>query len=213
MQCGSTRPRPSRPTGQLQTITAEELTSPASASPPYVYTLSFQNTSGLIPSQRFTVPAASLATVTDRFDSAVPAANNTLGWDGLYPIQQTDDNVLPLNASINPAFPSRATLYFNSNPSLVWNTFLSNETTAPNGEIFSILQSNVRRYSAGEQVTDDWNSAIEHPAPDVSGAPDLNVLNPGTSSGLVVASATRAGNEFTMQVAPFSDAAPGQYGT
>ena len=90
------------------------LHSPSTAASPYQYNLAYQDASGVIPAQDYTVQASSLATLHDRFFQAGKAqgAYFRLGfypWEGGY------------FTTIYPqALPYQRTVYASGDPAALW---------------------------------------------------------------------------------------------
>ncbi len=194
----ATTRRPPR-IGKLQTFVEQRLGAPPTAKSPYHYMLAYQDLSGIIGPQRRVIRPAGLATIRARFTDAT-LHSGLVSWTGDYPAEVGDGEASFLLAnSTDLRLPSRLTEYFTAAPSLAWTIFLQ-------GSDFSLLQDDVRRYRPGSVVTENWNAAPLHPAPDVR--------VPGAAlPGPLVASATRSGNTLAVLLTPFTDNIPGHLGS
>lgn len=187
--------------GKLATVTSALLFAPG-RSPRYFYGLSYQDVSGLVPSQRFQVLASGLATIAARYYFGARLGGD-IQQDAVYP----DPVGSGLGLFIGFPLPFRSPVeYVTASPSLMWFTILDREASASGGFLIVNQQIDSRIYQAGQRVSEDWNRYPLHPAPEVS--------LPGTAAFVpAVASASRAGNELTMLVTPFSDNVPGHIGS
>jgi hypothetical protein len=195
-------PTSERPTvGKLATVTSALLFGPG-RSPGYFYGLAYQDVSGLVPGQRFQVRASGLATVAARYYFGSRQIGD-IQQGAVYP----DPVGSALGLFIGFRLPFRSPVeYVTANPSLMWFTTLDREAPASSGFLVVNQQIDARVYRAGQRVREDWNRYPLHPAPFVS--------PPGTGAFLPqVASASRAGNELTILVTPFSDNVPGHIGS
>jgi hypothetical protein len=203
-----------RPTvGKLATVTAAILSAPAGAQVPYFYDLAYQDLSGLIPGQRFLIRPSGLAAVSARLYSAVQAPG-FFEFQGSYPIQLVPGALLfgldsevffrgALEGGAAPNLPAQLPLdYVTASPSLDVRGLMSYQS--PSGLFLLQQASSFHSYQPGP-VSENWNAYPLHPASDVS-LPGARVFGP------VVGSATRAGNELTMFVTPFTDSVPGHAG-
>ena len=184
------------PVGHLYVGVNALLHSPTTAASPYQYNLVYQDVSGTIPAQDYTVQASSVATLHQRFFQAGRAQGGffQLGiypWEGGY------------FTTIYPqALPYQRTVYATGDPAAQWaaESFQSYATLA--GGQSAALE----RYAAGQTVPDDWNAAP---------------LHAGTNKNLIgaanlfaeIPSASRSGNTLTLDVTPFSDNQPGHLGS
>jgi len=187
--------------GKLATVTSALLFGPG-RSPKYFYGLSYQDVSGLVPGQRFQVLASGLATIAARYYFGARQFGD-IQQVAVYP-----DPVGPaLGLFIGFPLPFRSPVeYVTASPSLMWFTTLDREAPDSGGLLIVNQQIDARIYRGGQRVSEDWNRYPLHPGPFVS--------LPGTAAFLPqVASASRAGNELTMLVTPFTDNMPGHIGS
>jgi hypothetical protein len=191
-------PTTRKPTvGTLRTFSTATLVSPARVSPGYVYNLDFPGPAGTIPSQHFVVTADSLATVTERYFQDVRSSGASIPFGGTL-AQLEAGAFVPI---LPVTMPAEQTQYFSAGHGILWS-----DETVTNLDQFSGGDSDAfRAYTAGQQVTQDWNRYPLHPAPDV--------VLPGTT-GLTQdePSAFRSGNTLNLGVTPFSDNEPGHIG-
>ena len=195
-------PTSERPTvGKLATVTSALLFGPG-RSPGYFYGLSYQDVSGLVPGQRFQVLASGLATIAARYYFGSRQIGD-IQQNAVYP----DPVGFALGLFIGFPLPFRSPVeYVTANPSLMWFTTLDREAPDSSGLLIVNQQIDARIYRARRRVSEDWNRYPLHAAPFVS--------PPGTGAFLPqVASASRAGNELTILVTPFSDNVPGHIGS
>lgn len=184
--------------GTLRTVTTGYLTSPAGVTPAYEYDLVFAGPSGLIMPQRHVVTAGSVAAVAARYDQDGSSAG---GWAplGIFPFQAAGffgGNIYPFQ------LPQAETQYFSAAPSLVWlSQYWQSYSALAGGQADA-----ARIFSPGERAALDWNAFPLHPGANVSllGAAALFPALP---------SASRAGNQLTLDITPFSDNTPGHTGT
>jgi hypothetical protein len=197
--------RPSR--GNLQTVTAQFLSSPAGTALPYFYNLSYQDLdSGTIHRQRYLIHPSSVATVRDNYVSATKL-RSAPQFAALYPMQANDFLLTP--EVVFSHMPSRDIMFVPGIPSLAEFTALTRVVMVNQpfpGLGFFLVQSAEASYRAGERVTRDWNGYPLYPAPD----PRLPSF---TAPVIRMASATRTGNVLTMLLTPFSDNTPGGQGS
>jgi hypothetical protein len=184
------------PVGHLYLGVNALLHSPSTAASPYQYNLVYQDASGTIPAQDYTVQASGLATLHQRFFQAGRAQGGffQLGiypWEGGY------------FTTIYPqALPYQRTVYATGDPAAQWaaESFQSYATLA-GGQSASLEQ-----YAAGQTVPDDWNAGPLHAGTNMNliGAANLFTAIP---------SASRSGNTLALDVTPFSDSQPGHLGS
>jgi hypothetical protein len=184
------------PVGHLDLGVNALLHSPSTAASPYQYNLVYQDVSGTIPAQDYTVQASGLATLHQRFFQAGRAQGGffQLGiypWEGGY------------FTTIYPqALPYQRTVYATGDPAAQWaaESFQSYATLA-GGQSASLEQ-----YAAGQTVPDNWNAAPLHAGTNMNliGAANLFTAIP---------SASRSGNTLSLDVTPFSDSQPGHLGS
>jgi hypothetical protein len=191
-------PTTRKPTvGTLRTYSTATLVSPAHVAPGYVYNLDFPGPAGTIPSQHFVVAAASLATVTERYYQDVRSAGASIPFGGT-PAQLEAGSFVP---TLPVTMPAEQTQYFSAGHGILWSSETVTNVDQFSGGDFDAF----RAYTAGQQVTQDWNRYPLHPAP--------NVVLPGTT-GLTQdePSAFRSGNTLNLGVTPFSDNEAGHLG-
>ena len=184
------------PVGHLYVGVNALLHSPTTAASPYQYNLVYQDVSGTIPAQDYTVQASSVATLHQRFFQAGRAQGGFFQL-GLYPWEGG------YFTTIYPqALPYQRTVYATGDPAAQWaaESFQSYATLA--GGQSAALE----RYAAGQTVPDDWNAAPLHAGTNMNliGAANLFAEIP---------SASRSGNTLTLDVTPFSDNQPGHLGS
>ena len=184
------------PVGQLYLGINALLRSPSAAPSPYQYNLVYQDTSGVIPAQAYTVQAASLATLHERFFQAGRAkgASFRIGfypWEGGY------------FTSIYPqALPYQRIVYATGDPAAIWAAQYWQSYQSLSGGQSAALE----QYAAGQTVPADWNAAPLHMGTNANliGAANLFATIP---------SASRSGNTLDLDVTPFSDSEPGHLGS
>ncbi len=196
--------------GKLATVTSAVLTSPRAHrpnGPGYMYELSYQNLSGLIPRQFFTIKQNSLAALSTRFYSSKPLPEG-FGFQGVYPIESGDlllVDLLGLGGGFAVEAHSQAPLlYLTANPSLTWFFSLARSQSLGDGTGFFAQQTDSRSFRPGHYIQ-AWNQYPLHPAPSVD-LPGMVGQSP------FPASASRAGNEVTIFLWPFTDNQPGHEG-
>lgn len=184
-----------RPTaGTFSTYTSGQLTSPDGATQPYFYNVDYQDRSGLVHSQRFTVTPASLATVTARYYADAPSTGAAMPL-GFYPGQPNPGEAFAVFMPI----PEQRTEYFTAGtPAVMWfDEFFQDVNTLDTGQTDS-----GRTFVPGEVTTENWNQYPLHTTTNVNAA--------GTrSQGPVLVSASRAGDTLTLDLSPFADNDPG----
>ncbi len=186
--------------GTLRVFTSAQLTSPPGQPVPYAYTLDFASPPGTIAPQHFTVRPASLATVTDRVvqDVHSVAAWQTLGGTPY----QVDTSVVGAD-DLPLRLPVRQVEYLSASPAMFWQTSYLEYRAITTGQTPGGQTSANRLIHAGQQLTQTWGAYPLHPGPNVS-LPHVPFL--------VQSSATRAGNDLSLDVTPFSDNQPGHTG-
>jgi hypothetical protein len=189
--------------GTLRSFTFAQLTSPPGRGIRYAYTLDFPARPGTIAPQRFTVHAASLATISERYfqDRASTGGWATFGGTA-YELTNTGSQTgfFPLR------LPGRQIQYVSARPAMYWSSEYNEYNTISAGQAAGGQTSALRLMHAGEHHVQDWNRYPLHPGP--------NVVFPGTASITVVrASADRAGNTLNLDLTPFSDNQRGHTGT
>ena len=192
--------------GTLSEFVSAWLTGPASGpsapdTAPDMYAGIFQNTSGLIGSQRFALPAASLATVHAVYASDVPTTGGVslaafTGGGGSSPVG-TASLIAPV------AVPARVTEHLLTGPGVYWQDQYFQSMSA-----LGAGQSDVPRSLAARSVTtQDWNVYPLHTPLDSNG--------PASAGGAsaVPLSATRVGRMLALNMNPFTDSTAGHVGT
>ena len=184
------------PVGHLYLGVNGLLHSPSTVASPYQYNLVYQDTSGVIPAQDYTVPASSLATLHERFFQAGRAqgAYFRLGfypWEGGY------------FTTIYPqALPYQRTVYASGDPAALWAAqYFQSYATLAGGQSASLEQ-----YTAGQTVPADWNAGPLHAGTNMNLIGAANLFT-------AVPSASRSGNTLALDVTPFSDSEPGHLGS
>jgi hypothetical protein len=199
-------PTNARPTvGTLQSYANQVLASaPGQPGVPYSYELSETAPPGLIPSQRYQVRAADLATVNERYYQAA-VSSGTWIMLGSFP---TTDPTNPFIGFVEPyevplSLPGRQTVYVGGagTSPMTW----ASDYQAAAGDYWSSEAG--RLLPAGGQVTDRWGAYPLHPAANFKLYPKNTVL------GLTQASAAREGNTLWLDVTPFTDSQPGHLST
>ena len=184
------------PVGHLYVGVNALLHSPSTAASPYQYNLVYQDVSGTIPAQDYTVQASSLATLHQRFFQAGRAQGGffQLGiypWEGGY------------FTTIYPqVLPYQRTVYATGDPAAQWaaESFQSYATLA-GGQSASLEQ-----YAAGQTVPDYWNAGPLH------AGTNMNLIGPANLF-TAIPSASRSGNTLSLDVTPFSDNQAGHLGS
>ena len=186
--------------GKLQTFTAQQLISPASAAgPPYEYNLAYRGPAGIIPSQRHVVRPSGLAVVDARYFQDVATAGGEIRF-GMFRPQLHDLQFEPISLL---RMPRRQTEYMTGNPAISWFDSVSQcypSTPCPGGQ-----NDAARSFQAGQRIREDWNAYPLHPAPNVN-------LDGAANPDPTLPSASRAGNRLTLDMAPFGDSQPGHTG-
>ena len=184
------------PAGHLYLGVNGLLHSPSTVASPYQYNLVYEDTSGVIPAQHYTVQASSLATLHERFFQAGKAqgADFRIGfypWEGGY-----FTNIYP------QALPDQRTVYATGDPAAVWaSEYWQSFQTLSGGQSAALEQ-----FAAGQTVPVDWNGAPLHMGTNMNLIGAANVF-------LAAPSASRSGNTLVLDVTPFSDNQPGDLGS
>jgi hypothetical protein len=195
--------------GTLREFVNAWLQSPPSAQPvpdsaPDLYAAEFEDDSGLIRSQHFTLPATSLATVHAVYASDV----DTTGAVALSGFTTTELTVAgTVGLFVAEPVPARVTEYLDAQPGMHWMNAYYQSYQALGGGQTDI----VRAFTPGSVQTQDWNVYPLHTPLDSSPAAGL-----GAAAGFFFAtpvSVTRAGKYLTINVTPFTDDAAGHTGT
>jgi len=182
--------------GTLQAYTSGLLTSPPGRGIPYAYALDRVDPPGVIPPQRFVVPPASLATVSERYYQDVPSrgAWSIFGGTAAQWQQPLTSAVLPLR------LPGRQIQYLSASRAMLWQR----QYYEFGGALAGGQRDSVRVLHAGQRLTEQWNRYPLHPAP--------NVSLPDTSQFPALPSAVRAGNNLILDITPFGDNQRGHAG-
>ncbi len=186
-------PTVKRPTaGAFATYTSGQFASPKGAKQPYFYNIAYQDRSGLVHAQRFTVTPASLATVTARYYADAPSTGAAMPL-GYYPGQPDPGSAFAVNMPI----PGQRTEYFTAGaPPVTWfDEFFQNVGTLDTGQ-----SDSGRAFRPGEAATEDWNEYPLHTATNVNAAGARALF-----SQPVLVSASRAGDTLTLDLSPFAD--------
>ncbi len=184
------------PVGHLYAGVNALLRSPSTAASPYQYNLAYQDTSGTIPAQDYTVQASSLATLHDRFFQA-GKAQGAYFRIGFYP---WEDGYF---TGIYPqALPYQRTVYVSGDPAAVWAAQYWQDNQNLSGGQSAALE----QYAAGQTVATDWNAAPLHAGTNTNLAGAANEF-------FTIPSASRSGNTLVLDVTPFSDNVPGHLGS
>lgn len=192
-------PTHARPSiGRLQVYSAQQLISaPARHGTPYEYNLAYQDPAGVIPRQRFTIRAASLATVDAHYfqDSRSTGSESRYG---LFPEQFSE----LLLSSVNPfRMPRHQIEYMTGNPAVTWYAAIGQDyLSSLGGQV-----DPARTFRAGEHLSEDWNAYPLSPEPNA----DLGGRNLPMP---IQPSAVRAGNVLRLNISPFGDSQPGHLG-
>jgi hypothetical protein len=188
-----------RPTvGTLSVAAGESSFSPAGAAgAPYDYDLVFTGPAGIIPSLRWKVPAASLATTTERFYQEVP------GNGQVYGLSASPDLGAAVGVPQTTRMPGTEIQYMTARPNVVY-VVGNNEFSTGYGGGQDDAYHTVR---PGQQLTENWDQDPLHPQP---------MTQPLTGElGRLFApipAAYRAGNKLWLSPTVFSDNTPGHYG-
>jgi hypothetical protein len=184
------------PVGHLDLGVNGLLHSPSTVASPYQYNLVYQDTSGVIPAQHYTVQAGGLATLHERFFQAGKAQGADFRI-GFYPWESG------YFTSIYPqALPDQRTVYATGDPAAVWaSEYWQSFQTLSGGQSAALDQ-----FAAGQTVPVDWNGAPLHMGANVNLIGAANVF-------AAAPSASRSGNTLVLDVTPFSDNQPGDLGS
>jgi len=190
--------------GRLRVFTALQLT-PRGPRTPYGYFLNFAGTRGLIPSQRFTVRPADLATISDRYYQDKKTVGAWLDFGGT--LDQIENSsiggfLLPVR------LPGQMTQYLSARPTEFWQSFYDVYDTFSTGTTPGGQTDAFRRLHGGQFLTERWNQYPLH-----SG---INVNVTGASNQPFLQSepsAVRAGDTLLLDVMPFSDNFAGHLGS
>jgi hypothetical protein len=184
------------PVGQLYLGINALLRSPSTAASPYQYNLVYEDTSGVIPAQHYTVQASSLAILHDRFFQA-GKAKGAYFRIGFYPWQGG------YFTGIYPqALPYQRTVYVSGDPAAVWAAQYWQDNQNLSGGQSAALE----QYAAGQTLSTDWNAGPLHMGT------DMNLVG-AANAFVTVPSASRSGNTLVLDVTPFSDNEPGHLGS
>jgi len=177
---------------------------PAPATDPDLYSGVFQDTSGLIRAQHFTLSAASLATVHAVYSSDVDTTGGVqLAGFSTAELQTVGGGLAPIVAE---QVPARITEHLLGGPGVFWeNAYLQSLDTFGGGQTDAI-----RAFPAGADTTLDWNVYPLH-----------TPLNSGEQAQVPGAqgffgtplSASRTANQLALDLNPFTDDTPGHVGT
>jgi hypothetical protein len=194
--------------GRLRVFTTFQLT-PRGPRTPYGYFLNFAGSHGLIPSQRFTVRPADVASVSERYYQDIKTVGAWLDFGGtLDQIQNSGIGgfLLPVR------LPGRMTQYLSARPPELWQSFYDTFNTFSTGTTAGGQTDAFRRLHGGQHLAMQWNQYPLH-----SG---ININFAGTSKGTrnlpflqSVPSAVRAGDNLLVDVTPFSDNFAGHQGS
>ena len=192
--------------GTLSEFVNAWLTAPASGpsapdTAPDMYSGFFQNTSGLIGSQHFALPAASLATVHAVYASDVPTTGG-VSLSGFAGAGSLGIGALGLIAPVE--VPARVTEHLLTGPGVSWQDQYFQSASALEGGQLDVPRS----LAARSVTTQDWNVyPLSTPLDSDSSTPG------GAGSGSVPLSATRVGRMLALNVNPFTDSTAGHTGT
>jgi hypothetical protein len=184
------------PVGHLYAGVNALLHSPSTVASPYQYNLVYQDPSGVIPAQDYTVQASSLATLRDRFFQAGKAqgAYFRIGfypWEGGY------------FTTIYPqALPYQRTVYVSGDPAALWAAQYWQDYQNLSGGQSAALE----QYAAGQTVSADWNATPLH------AGTNMNLVG-AANEFVTIPSSSRSGNTLALDVTPFSDSEPGHLGS
>jgi hypothetical protein len=185
--------------GSLRVEVNATLSSPASASAPYRYDLSFADPPGVVPVQQgYVASSANLATVTSRYYSDVAEHGYLLRT----PVYAFDPVGLGSVLAQPLPTPFTQTEYQSAGtPTVFWQSlFVADTATIGGGQTDSS-----RSFTPGEKVTEDWNSYPLHSSLNTS-------LVGGADPRPTRLSATRSGDALAFDIYPFGDNTPGHYG-
>jgi hypothetical protein len=188
--------------GTLESSTAAQLFSPASAASPYQYNILIKNPPGTIPPQNFRVSAGALTTIHENFYASARTVGGIVAF-GFLPSQPGSG----LIAASQPALhvPGRDIMYFSTvGGSAEWySRYWQCQPGFPAG---AGQRGGLFRYRPGQVATEDWNVYPLHTAP------NLNLLG-AVPRGARIVSANRSGNRLTLAFMPFTDSVYRHLGT
>lgn len=195
--------------GRLAEFVNAWLTAPASgpAAPgtgPDLYVGVFQNTSGLIGSQHFTMPASSLATVRAVYASDAATTGGVM-LSAITTAELSGDGggigvVLPV------AVPAVVTEHLTAGPGVYWaNDYYQSASALGGGQSDAI-----RSFADGSVTTQNWNVYPLHTPLDSNIAVSSSNSAIGNFEPL---SATRVGRQLSLNLNPFTDDTAGHTGT
>jgi hypothetical protein len=192
-------PTTARPSvGSLQVLAQETTFSPARAAGlPYAYNLMFVGPDGIIPDLHWKVPAASLASTTERYFQEVPGNGQVYGassYPGLdigvgvpEPVRMPGESIQYVSPRPNAAFE------------VGYNQFASGYGGGQNDSWYTARP--------GQRLTENWNQDPLHPQPFVQ------LLTGALGRQFALGpEAYRAGNKLWLAPNVFSDNTPGHYG-
>jgi hypothetical protein len=197
------------PGGSLKEFVNVALQAPPGSAPapdtdPDLYSGVFQDTSGLIHAQHFTLSAASLATVHAVYASDVDTTGGVqLAGFSTAELQTVGGG---LAAIVAEQVPARITEHLLGGPGVFWeNAYLQSLSTFGGGQTDAI-----RAFPAGADTAQDWNVYPLH-----------TPLNSGEQAQVPGAqgffgtplSVSRTANELVLELNPFTDDTPGHVGT
>ncbi len=195
-------PASTRPTvGTLRVAVNQHLESPPGHGVPYEYTLSYTDPPGIIPVQRYTVRATSLATVHERFYQGAPAAGG-FAFNGSFPATNPNGSrawfgfIEPTGPSLR--LPGRLTEYAGGTGTARMEWFGQYEPGSAPWQ-----SGDLRLLRPGERLTENWSAYPLHPTANVLLETEPNMFNTTEPS------AVRAGNTLSLEVDPFGDNQPG----
>ena len=175
----------------------------APATDPDLYSGVFQDTSGLIHAQHFTMHAASLATVHAVYASDV----DTIGAVQLGGFSTAELQSIGSLSALTPVqVPARITEHLLGGPDMFWeNQYLQSNSALGGGQVDAI-----RNFAAGSDTTQNWNVYPLH-TPLNSGQ---QASVPGTQGFFgTPLSASRTANMLALDINPFTDDTPGHTGS
>lgn len=190
--------------GRLRVFTTVQLT-PRGRRTRYGYFLNFAGSHGLIPSQRFTVHPADLASVSERYYQDVKSVGAWLDFGGT--LDQIENSgiggfLLPVR------LPGRMTQYLSARPPELWQSFYDVYNTFSTGTTSGGQTDAFRRLHGGQHLTELWNQYPLHSGINVNVARTNNL--PFLQSE---PSAVRAGDTLLLDITPFSDNFAGHLGS
>ena len=184
--------------GSLKVGVGETLFSPSSATGvPYEYQLIFAGTDGIIPSLRWTVPAASLATTTERYFQEVPGTGQAIA------IGADPEVTGGIGLSQPVPMPGEQIVYMSALPGaayLVGNNQFSTGYGGGQDDAWHTVRP-------GQRLTEDFDQDPLHPQP-------MAQLLSGTLGRFFVLIPTtyRTGNKLSLDPTVFSDNTLGHFG-